>query len=113
MTTIYSKYSNPPDYNLKEYKNRYVTSNDEQYGCALMSKKETSTSGRAAQQARRFNKRKSPYQQFSDAKYNFGVYFNPVMNGLWILNNKVNDFITKFISSILLLIWRWITDTGK
>ena len=82
MTTIYSKYSNPPDYNLKEYKNRYVTSNDEQYGCALMSKKETSTSGRAAHQARRFNKRKSPYQQFSDAKYNFGVYFNPVMNGL-------------------------------
>ena len=81
MTTIYSKYSNPPDYNMKEDQNRYVTSNDEQYGCALMSKKDSS-SGRVQQQARRFNKRKSPYQQYSDAKYNFGVYFNPVMNGL-------------------------------
>ena len=29
MTTIYSKFSNPPDYNLQEDQNRYVTSNNE------------------------------------------------------------------------------------
>ena len=40
------------------------------------------SSGRAQMHNKKFNKRKSPYQQYSDAKYNFGVYFNPVMNGL-------------------------------
>ena len=79
MTTIYSKQSNPAIYNKNENQQRYITSNDEQFGNLL--KKESSAS-RGLQYQRRFNKRKSPYQQFSDAKYNNGVYFNPVMNGL-------------------------------
>lgn len=74
MTAIYSKSSNPPQYNMNEKDNRYRTSHVDDF-CA----KERVFSKRSG---KKYNKRKSPYQQFSDAKYNMGVFFNPAINGL-------------------------------
>lgn len=74
VTSIYSKGSNPLNYNQNEKDNRYKTIHKDEFSPKdrLISKRYN----------RKFNKRKSPYQMYSEAKFNHGVYFNPPLNGL-------------------------------
>ena len=69
--TIYSTSSNPPTYNEKEH--RFSTVNKELHGVQKMPD---------LSPFKKNFKRKSIFQQWTDATYNHGVYFNPAVNCL-------------------------------